>query len=60
MNFIRLNNLSENNVIKGQLISNCLFGVFTFFQRKKNENKSTNSKVEFVRAFFGRNVDLKK
>ena len=44
---------------KGQLISKCLFGVFTFFQ-KTNENKSTSSKVEFVRSFFGRNVGLKK
>jgi hypothetical protein len=25
-----------------------------------NENKSTNSKVEFVRSFFGRNIGLKK
>ena len=34
---------------KGQLISKCLFGIFTFFQ-KPNENKSTSSKVElFVR-----------
>ena len=37
--------------IKGQLISKCLFGVFTFFQ-KRNKNKSTNSKVEFVRSFL--------
>ena len=44
---------------KGQFISKCLFGVFTFFQ-KTNENKSTNSKVKFVRSFFGRNVRLKK
>ena len=44
---------------KGQLISKCLFYVFTFFQ-KTNENKSTISKVEFVRSFFGRNVGLKK
>ena len=43
----------------GQLISKCLFGVFTFFQ-KMNENKSTSSKDEFVRSFFGRNVGLKK
>ena len=46
-------------IFKGQLISKCLFGVFTFFQ-KTNENKSTSSKVEFVRSFFGRNVGLKK
>ena len=32
---------------KGQLISKCLFGVFTFFQ-KLNENTSTSSKVESV------------
>ena len=44
---------------KGQLISKCLFGVFTFFQKTK-KNKSTSSKVEFVRSFFGRNVGLKK
>ena len=44
---------------KGQLISKCLSGVFTFFQ-KTNENKSTSSKNEFVRSFFGRNVGLKK
>ena len=44
---------------KGQLISKCLFGVFTFFQ-KTNENKSTSSKVKFVRSFFGRNIGLKK
>ena len=44
---------------KGQIISKSFFGVFTFFQ-KTNENKSTSSKVEFVRSFFGRNVGLKK
>ena len=44
---------------KGQLISKCLFGVFTFFQ-KPIENKSTSSKVEFDHSFFGRNVSLKK
>ena len=44
---------------KGQLISKCFFGVFTFFQ-KTNENKSTSSKDEFVRSFFGRNVSWKK
>ena len=36
---------------KGQLISKCLFGVFTFFQ-KTNENKSTSSKVKFVCSFL--------
>ena len=49
----------EIGYVKGQLISKCLFGVFTFFQ-KTNENKSTSSKVEFVRSFFGRNFGLKK
>ena len=44
---------------KGQLISKCLYGVFTFFQ-KTNKNKSTSSKVEFVCSFFGRIVGLKK
>ena len=44
---------------KGQLISKCLFGVFTFFQ-KTNKNKSTSSKVEFVCSVFCRNVSLKK
>ena len=48
---------SEPLLAKGQLISKCLFGVFTFFQ-KTNENKSTSSKVEFVRSFFGRNVSF--
>ena len=47
------------NQTKGQLISKCIFGVFTFFQ-KTNENKSTSSKVEFVCSFFGSNVSLKK
>ena len=44
---------------KGQLISKCLFGVFTFFLIT-NQNKLTSSKVEFVCLFFGRNVGLKK
>ena len=44
---------------KGRLISKSLFCVFTFFQ-KTNENKSTSSKVEFVRSFFGRNFSWKK
>ena len=53
-----LKNLFRKNC-KGQLISKCLFGVFTFFQTT-NENKSTSSKVKFVRSFFGRNIGLKK
>ena len=44
---------------KGQLISKGLFGVFNFFQKKKNENKSTwgiivvrsNSFVRFLEEF---------
>ena len=44
---------------KGQLISKCLLGVFTFFQ-KTNENKLTSSKVKFVCSFFGRILGLKK
>ena len=44
---------------KVQLISKSLLGVFTFF-KKMNENKSTSSKVELVRSFFGRNIGLKK
>ena len=53
------NYINLKGCAKGQLISKCLFGVFTFFQ-KTNENKSTSSKVEFVRSFFGRNVGLKQ
>ena len=56
--FFRLR-AATDSLIKGQLISKCLFGVFTFFQ-KANENKSTSSKGEFVHSFFGRNVILKK
>ena len=56
---MRLNNLSEINVIKCQLISNCLLGVFTLFQ-KMNENKSTNSKVKFVRSFLWKKRRLEK
>merc|ERR1719264_1204622 len=51
--------ISKDIFIKGQLISKCLFGVFTFFQ-KTNENKWTSSKVEFVCSVFGRNFSLKK
>ena len=49
----------KRKTAEGQLISKSLFGVFTFFQ-KTNEIKSTSSKVEFLRSFFGRNVGLKK
>ena len=44
---------------KGQLISKCIFGVFTFFQ-KKTENKSTSSKVNFVCSFFWKKHRLEK
>ena len=37
-------NFKKSLLIKGQLISKSLFGVFTFFQ-KTNENKSTNSET---------------
>ena len=56
--FIYLSLLSCHSS-KGQLISKCHFGVFTFF-RKTNRDKSTSSKVELVRSFFGRNIGLKK
>ena len=50
-------------IIKGQLISKCLFGVFNFFQ-KTNENKSTRGiivvKLNSLVRFFWRNVSLKK
>ena len=46
-------------LLKGQIISKCLFGVFNFFQ-KTYENKSTSSKVEFICSFFGRNMGFKK
>ena len=52
--------LHANNytaITKSQLISKCLFGVFTFFQ-KTDESMSTSSKVEFVFLFFGRNGAL--
>ena len=45
-------------VIKGQLISKCLFGVFNFLH-KMNENKSHSSKIEFFCSLFGGNVGLK-
>ena len=42
--FLRLYSQAKviQKVIKGQLISKCLFGVFNFLQ-KMNENKSTTS-----------------
>ena len=40
-------------VIKGQIISKCLFGVFNFLQ-KTNKNMSHSSKNEFIHSFFGR------
>ena len=44
---------------KGQLISKCLFGVLTFFQ-KMNENMSTSSKVELFCSFFWKERRLEK
>ena len=44
-------------ILKGQLISKCLFGVFKFFQ-KTNKNSSHSSKNEFIHLFFGRIHDL--
>ena len=43
----------RKDVYKGQIISNCLFGVFNFFQ-KTNENTSHTSKNEFIHSLFGR------
>ena len=40
-------------VAKGQIISKCLLGVCTFFQ-KTNEYMSTGSKDKLFRSFFGR------
>ena len=50
-------------MLKGQLISKGLFGVFN--SSKKNKQKQVNlryhtSKVEFVCSVFGRNISLKK
>ena len=44
-------------ILKGQLISKCLFGVFKFFQ-KTNKNSSHSIKNEFIHLFFGRIHDL--
>ena len=60
-NFVKLYLILYNPIgiiVKGQLISKCLFGVFNFFQ-KTNENKSTgdiivvksNSFVRFLEEF---------
>ena len=38
-------------VVKGQLISKCIFGVFNFFQ-KMNENKSTWAQCQIELLFF--------
>ena len=40
-------------LIKGQEISKCLFGVFNFFH-KFNKNMSPSSKNEIICLFFGR------
>ena len=50
---------SEGTSTKGQLISKGLFGAFTFSQ-KTNENKSTSSKDELFRSFFGRKWKIYK
>ena len=47
------NRMKLLKVIKGQLISKCLFGDFNFFQ-KTNENTSHSCKNELVLSFFGR------
>ena len=39
-----------NSEPKGQLISKCLFGIFTFFQ-KTNGNKSTSRQVVKLNLF---------
>ena len=44
-------------VAKGQRISKCLFGIFSFFQ-KTYENTSHSSKNEFICSFFGRIHDF--
>ena len=57
--FVRNGNISSfllgnvRFIIKGQLISEGLFGAFTFSQ-KTNENKSPSSKDKLFRSFFGR------
>ena len=45
---------------KGQLISKCLFGVFNFFHKPVNENKSTSNKVKFVCLIFWKERRLEK
>ena len=40
---------------EGQIILECLFGVFNFLQ-KTNNLRFHSSKVEFVRSFFGGNI----
>ena len=35
-----VNSFHDGEIVKGQVISKCLFGVFNFFQ-KTNANKST-------------------
>ena len=53
----------EMSTSKDQLISKCLFVVLQFppkIERKEVNLRVHSSKVEFVRSFFGENVDLKK
>ena len=46
---------SQKTATDGQLISNCLFGVFNFSQKKRTKTSRPEvSKVEFFRSLFGR------
>ena len=47
-------------VIKGQLISKCVLGLFTFFQKNWTKSSRQAVKSKLVRSIFGRNVRLKK
>ena len=39
-------------LLKGQIISKCLFGVFNFFQKNKNSRKQTNLLMDIVMIYF--------
>ena len=61
--FVKTNLISRmllNNFDKGQLISKSLFIQCLHFLPKNERKKSSSSKIEFVRSFFGKNVGLKK
>ena len=49
--------ICKRNRVKGGIISECLFGVFNFFQ-KKNKNTSHCSKNECIPSFFWKNSRL--